>query len=73
MSDHREALANSAMAAPALTGITMWVTGKDINFWVGVAGLVFILLQAGYLLWKWRRDIRREARESFRVGLSSDE
>lgn len=38
----------------------MWVSGKDLNFWVGVAGLAFIGLQAGYLMWKWRRDIRRD-------------
>lgn len=67
---HSTAVVNGAQAAPALTGIAMWLGGKDINFWLGVAGIAFILLQAAYLVWKWRRDIRRD-RE--RVGLTDDE
>lgn len=55
------AAASAAQAAPALTAIYMWFTGKDINFFVGVAGLFFIGLQCGYLLWKWnwQRELRR--------------
>ena len=51
------AVAKAAVTAtPAATGIAMWVGGKDINFWVGAAGIAFIALQAAYLLWKWRGD-----------------
>ena len=71
MTTHRsEAATNAIASTPSLTAIAMWLGGKDINFWVGVAGLAFILLQAGYLIWKWRRDIRREAS---RVGLTESD
>ena len=61
MADHRtETAAQALQAPPALTAIWMWFSGKDVNFWVGAAGIGFIALQAAYLLWKWRRDIRRD-------------
>ena len=30
---------------------------------VGWATIIYIALQAAYLLWKWRRDIKRERNE----------
>jgi hypothetical protein len=50
----------AAAAAPSLTGIALWLGNKDISFWMGVAGIAFICLQAAHLIWKWRRDIRRD-------------
>ena len=62
MSDARHDIGTAAFqSAPSLTAIAMWFTNHDLNYWVGVAGLIFILMQAGYLAWKWRRDIRRES------------
>lgn len=55
---------------PAASAIGIWLTGKDINFWVGVGGLVFLVLQCGYLIWKWRRDIRND---SIRAGLNDED
>lgn len=61
MADHRsEGATNALQATPSLTALALWVGGKDINFWVGVGGLFFILLQCAYLLWKWRRDLRHD-------------
>lgn len=61
MADHRqEAITGAVNATPALTGVIMWLSGKDINFWVGVAGIAFIGFQALYVAWKWRRDYRRD-------------
>lgn len=54
----------AATAAPSLTGIAMWLSDREMSFWTGVAGIAFIALQAAYLVWKWRRDIRRD-----RMGL----
>lgn len=36
------------------TGVTT-VFGLPLSEWVAVATLVFIALQAGHLIWKWRR------------------
>lgn len=59
MADHRT---EAAQAMPSLAAIVMWASGKDINFWVGVGGLLFLGLQCAYLIWRWRRDLRREQR-----------
>lgn len=62
MSDSRETLiASTFQAAPATTAIVLWIGGKDINFWLAVAGLIFICLQVGHLIWKWswHREMRR--------------
>ena len=42
------------------TGVTT-VFGLPLSEWVAVATLVFIALQAGHLIWKWRRAARRAA------------
>ena len=70
MSDPRAEVPQSVQALPSLGAIFIWFSGKDVNWWAAVIGLLFIILQIGYLLWKWRRDIRRE-RE--RVGVADDE
>ncbi|QNK68447.1 hypothetical protein [Variovorax sp. PAMC26660] len=38
-----------------------------------VCSIAFVLLQAGYLIWKWRRDARRdrERQEDRRLGVHS--
>lgn len=70
MSDPRQEIASAAaQSTPSITAVLMWITGHDLNYWVGIAGLVFIILQAAYLLWKWRRDIRRD-REHIEERLS---
>ena len=50
----------AAKAAPpvAVTGWA-WVHGLTISDAVALATLAYIALQAGYLVWKWVREIRR--------------
>lgn len=70
MADHRAEIPQSVQSIPSVGAILIWLSGKDINWWAAALGLLFIGLQILYMLWKWRRDIRRE-RE--RVGLTDDE
>lgn len=34
------------------------VTGLTLNEWVAVVTIAYIVIQAAYLVWKWRRDFR---------------
>ena len=59
--NRHESAMNVAQAAPSVVAILVTkVFDFPIEKWVGVAGLAFLALQAGYLIWKWRRDIRRD-------------
>lgn len=40
-------------APPIVVNIAATVGGLSLNEWVMVATLVYIALQAGWLLWKW--------------------
>lgn len=41
--------------------------GLPLSDWAVIATIGFVLLQAAYLIWKWRRDYKREqAREKWR-------
>lgn len=51
-------------APPAAVAVTAFMEGVSLNNVVGIATLVYIVLQAGYLVWKWRRDIRRERKNA---------
>lgn len=53
--------AEVAKAAPPATVVMAGAaSGWDLNAAVLWATLIYIGLQAGYLLWKWRRDVRRD-------------
>ncbi|NGR07854.1 hypothetical protein G5B41_09800 [bacterium SGD-2] len=47
-------------APPAAVTTLAAANGWSLNNVIGLATLVYIVLQAGYLIWKWRRDVRRE-------------
>ena len=49
------------------TGVTT-VFGLPSSEWVAVATLVFIALQAGHLIWKWRREARCAAPPDTEAG-----
>lgn len=36
------------------------MVGLPLSDWLVVASIAFVALQAGYLIWKWRRDARRD-------------
>ncbi|WP_313331561.1 hypothetical protein ACQYWY_06740 [Comamonas sediminis] len=60
--EQRQDIANAAYHATpgaAATGVFK-VWGLPLSEWLVVASLLFIALQAGYLVWKWRRDYRRD-------------
>jgi len=50
----------SKSAPPALAWLIAFVGEISLNNIIGVVTLIYIVLQAGYLVWKWRRDIRCE-------------
>lgn len=49
---------HSAPGAAAAGGARM--AGLPLSDWLVLASLAFVLLQAAYLVWKWRRDARRD-------------
>lgn len=55
-----DAISQGAASLPSMAAIAAWLLGVPLEKWVALAGLMFILLQAAYMGWKWRRDIRRE-------------
>lgn len=53
-----ETTVESAKAAPAIIGATL--SAVTMNELVAGATLVYILLQAAYLIWKWRKEAARD-------------
>lgn len=53
-----ETAIETAKAAPAVVGAA--IAGVTLNEAVAAATLFYILLQAGYLIWKWRRAYVQE-------------
>lgn len=49
----RAMLSEAAKASPPLT-----VAALTLNEWVAVATIIYIALQAAYLIWKWRQGAR---------------
>lgn len=47
-------------ATPSLAAVGATVAGLHVNDWLAICGIVFIVLQAAYLIWRWRRDAKRE-------------
>jgi hypothetical protein len=37
------------------------IAGLPLSDWLVVASLLFVVLQAGHLIWKWRRQVRIDA------------
>jgi hypothetical protein len=48
----------TAKAAPAVIGAAL--SAVTMNHLVAAATLAYILLQAAYLIWKWRREAARD-------------
>lgn len=68
MADHRTEIPQSIQALPSVGAILLFFAEKDVNWWAAVLGMLFIVLQILYMLWKWRRDIRRD-----RQGLGDED
>jgi hypothetical protein len=57
--DQAKAVASAAaQAAPSVSLLWAWVADIPISAWVGLTSIAFIALQAAYLVWKWRRELR---------------
>lgn len=48
-------------AAPSVGAIFIAWASVPVEAWAARVGLVLLLIQAAELLWRWRRNIRREA------------
>lgn len=62
-----ETMKQTLIAAPSLGAIVVGWLDVPLATWSIRLGMAFIALQAGYLVWKWRRDVIRE-RERIRCG-----
>lgn len=51
-------------APPVAISVASFVGGISLNNIIGVATLVYIVLQASHLVWRWRRDIEKERRQN---------
>jgi disulfide bond formation protein DsbB len=49
----------AAEAAPPVTYVAVRLFGMSLPDWVAMATLVYILLQAAHLIWRWRRQAHR--------------
>jgi len=60
--EQRQDIATAAYHATpgAVAGGAARYGGLPLSDWLVVASIFFIVLQAGYLVWKWRRDYRRD-------------
>ena len=60
--EQRHDLANAAMqtAPGAAAAGGARVLGLPLSDWAVMATISFVVLQAAYLVWKWRRDYLRE-------------
>jgi hypothetical protein len=55
----REIAEEAAKASPPLAvALSGWLGGLTINEAVGLTTIFYILLQAGYLIWKWIKEYR---------------
>lgn len=52
------AAAAAVKSSPPLAAVGAMATGMTLNNWVAVATLVYVVLQAAYLVWKWARELR---------------
>ena len=51
-----------AFATPPITVVVFhWIAAIPLDKAIGIATLLYITLQSAYLLWKWRRDIKKES------------
>ena len=51
--------AAAAKLTPPLVVAAAGVGGWGIQEWMYAATFAYVVLQAGYLLWKWRREWKR--------------
>lgn len=64
VSQKPDVLKHIVEAAPAAAAVTAGpVFGLTFSDLAAVLGSIFLVLQMAYLIWRWRRDVRRERRD----------
>lgn len=53
--------------AKTLPPVTMYTL--TLNEWVAVATILYIMLQAAHLIWKWGRDMRSRAADKAAINM----
>ena len=63
--EQRQDLIGAAMhTTPGVAaGGVFKIAGLPLSDWLVIASLLFLGLQAAYLVWKWRRDYRRDQQQ----------
>lgn len=58
----RQEIAQEAYKATPPVAVTgwAWINGMTLEKWVAVATLIYIVLQAGHLVWRWYREWRKK-------------
>jgi uncharacterized membrane protein len=64
--EQKSDLASEAIKAAPPVAITTAVTigGLTLNEWVAIATLLYIVLQSGWLVWKWYHAIKDKKNEA---------
>lgn len=60
----KQEIAHEAVKASPPVAITSWawLQGIPIDKLLGWATLAYVVLQTAYLLWKWRREVKRNGK-----------
>jgi hypothetical protein len=59
----QEVLNQSVQATPSMSLLFSWVMGVSLNQYYLAAAIGFIGLQAAYLIWKWRKEIKNDKKD----------
>lgn len=55
-------------ATPSAAAVLAYLSGVELQQWLSVLGIVFLLLQISHFIWKWVGEIRAR-RLAEKVGL----
>lgn len=64
----RETMQRTAEATPSAAAILAYLSGVELQQWLSVLGIVFLLLQITHFIWKWAGEIKAR-RMGEKVGL----
>lgn len=75
MNEAKHDVPQAIQSIPSAGAIILFFSGKDVNWWAAVLGMAFIAVQLIYVIWKFRRDIRRERQRvaASRIDETDDE
>ena len=62
MNTRHDAVNQAAQATPSAIALVLGWLNVPLETWMTRAGLTFLVLQIGYLLWKWAHEYRDRKR-----------